>query len=208
MRVGVLALQGAFIEHMRVVEELGVETVPIRLPHQLERTDAIVIPGGESTTILSLMGTFGLTQPLRHLACVGLPMLGTCAGMICLAKRIADADTQTLAAIDIVVRRNAFGRQTDSFETEVTIPVLGATPFPGIFIRAPFIERAGPQVEILAELPGGEAVAAKQGRLIVTAFHPELSCDVRMHRYFLQIAGFPGAHSYGSKARQPHCEGD
>jgi len=208
MRVGVLALQGAFVEHMRVVEELGVETVPIRLPHQLERTDAIVIPGGESTTILSLMGTFGLIQPLRHLACVGLPMLGTCAGMICLAKSIANDDMQTLAAIDIVVRRNAFGRQTDSFETEVTIPVLGATPFPGIFIRAPFIEQAGPEVEILAELSGGEAVAAKQGKLIVTAFHPELSRDLRMHRYFLRIAGSNAPHSYDSKAQQPHCEED
>jgi len=191
MRIGVLALQGAFIEHMRIVEELGVDAVPIRLPHQLEGTDGVVIPGGESTTILSLMGTFGLIQPLRHLARLGLPMLGTCAGMICLAKKIPDDDMQTLGIIDIVVRRNAFGRQTDSFETELSIPVLGAEPFPAIFIRAPFIERAGPQVQILAKLPSGEAVVARQGKLIATAFHPELTRDFRLHGYFLEIAGSP-----------------
>ena len=191
MRIGVLALQGAFIEHMRIVEELGVDAVPVRLPHQLEGTDGVVIPGGESTTILSLMGTFGLIEPLRHLAHLGLPMLGTCAGMICLAKDIPDDDMQTLSAIDIVVRRNAFGRQTDSFETELSIPVLGAEPFPAIFIRAPVIERAGPQVQILAKLPSGEAVAARQGKLIATAFHPELTRDFRLHSYFLELAGSP-----------------
>ena len=191
MRIGVLALQGAFIEHMRIVEELGVDAVPLRLPHQLEETDGVVIPGGESTTILSLMGTFGLIEPLRHLAHLGLPMLGTCAGMICLAKDIPDDDMQTLSAIDIVVRRNAFGRQTDSFETELSIPVLGAEPFPAIFIRAPVIERAGPQVQILAKLPSGEAVAARQGKLIATAFHSELTRDFRLHSYFLELGAPP-----------------
>lgn len=182
-------MQGAFREHMTIVEELGVDAVPIRLPHQLEGTDGLVIPGGESTTILSLMETFGLIQPVIHLARMGFPMLGTCAGMICLAKNIQDHDMQTLRSIDIVVRRNAFGRQRDSFETELSIPILGTEPFPAIFIRAPLIEVAGPHVQILAKLSTGEAVAAKQGKLIATAFHPELTRDFRLHRYFLGLAG-------------------
>ena len=187
MKIGVLALQGAFIEHISVMRQLGVEASPIRLPNQLNGLDGLIIPGGESTAILKLMQSFSLIQPLRQLARAGLPILGTCAGMICLAKNISNYDIETLAVMDIVVKRNAFGRQIDSFETALPIPVVGDKPFPAIFIRAPFIEEAHAQVEILARLPGGVAVACKQENLMATAFHPELTDDLRFHRYFLKI---------------------
>ena len=187
MRIGVLALQGAFTEHISVMQQLGVEASPVRLPNQLGGLDGLIIPGGESTTILELMQSFSLIQPLRELAKAGLPILGTCAGMICLAKKISNHDRETLAVMDIVVNRNAFGRQIDSFEAELPIPALGDKPFPAIFIRAPIIERGGPQIEILTKLPNGVAVAARQGRLVATAFHPELTSDSRFHRYFLEI---------------------
>ena len=170
MKIGVLALQGAFIEHISVMQQLGVETLPICLPNQLDGLDGLIIPGGESTAILQLMKSFSLIQPL-----------------ICLAKKVSNHDMETLAVVDIVVNRNAFGRQIDSFETALPIPVLGDKPFPAIFIRAPFIEEADAKVEILARLPGGVAVACKQEKVIATAFHPELSYDLRFHRYFLRI---------------------
>jgi 5'-phosphate synthase pdxT subunit len=187
MKIGVLALQGAFIEHISVMQQLGVEASPIRLPNELNGLDGLIIPGGESTAILQLMKSFSLIQPLRELAKAGLPILGTCAGMICLAKKVSNHDMETLAVVDMVVNRNAFGRQIDSFETALPIPVLGDKPFPAIFIRAPFIEEADTKVEILARLPGGVAVACKQEKVIATAFHPELSDDLRFHRYFLRI---------------------
>jgi len=187
MKIGVLALQGAFIEHISVMQQLGVEALPICLPNQLAGLDGLIIPGGESTAILQLMKSFSLIQPLRELAKAGLPILGTCAGMICLAKKVSNHDMETLAVVDMVVNRNAFGRQIDSFETALPIPVLGDKPFPAIFIRAPFIEEADAKVEILARLPGGVAVACKQEKVIATAFHPELSDDLRFHRYFLRI---------------------
>ncbi len=187
MKIGVLALQGAFIEHISVIQQLGVEASPVRLPNELDGLDGLILPGGESTTILKLMQSFSLIQPLRELAKAGLPILGTCAGMVCLAKKVSNDDVETLAVMDLVVRRNAFGRQIDSFETELSIPALGDKPFPAIFIRAPITERADPQVEILARLPNGVTVAAKQGKLVVSAFHPELSDDLRFHRYFLKI---------------------
>jgi 5'-phosphate synthase pdxT subunit len=187
MKIGVLALQGAFIEHISAMQQLGVEASPIRLPNQLDGLDGLIIPGGESTAILQLMESFSLIQPLRELAKAGLPILGTCAGMICLAKKVSNHDIKTLAVVDMVVNRNAFGRQIDSFETALPIPVLGDKPFPAIFIRAPFIEEADTKVEILARLPGGVAVACKQEKVIATAFHPELSDDLRFHRYFLRI---------------------
>jgi len=190
MKIGVLALQGAFIEHINVMQRLGVEASPVRLPHELSSLDGLIIPGGESTSILNLMQSFDLVQPLKELARAGLPILGTCAGMICLSKKVSDSintDVETLALMDIEVRRNAFGRQVDSFEAELLIPALGQEPFPAVFIRAPIIDRAAPQVEILAKLPNGAAVAARQGKLVATAFHPELSGDSRFHRYFLDI---------------------
>jgi 5'-phosphate synthase pdxT subunit len=187
MKIGVLALQGAFIEHISIMQQLGVEASPIRLPNELNGLDGLIIPGGESTAILQLMKSFSLIQPLRELAKAGLPILGTCAGMICLTKKVSNHDMETLAVVDMVVNRNAFGRQIDSFETALPIPVLGDKPFPAIFIRAPFIEEADAKVEILARLPGGVAVACKQEKVIATAFHPELSDDLRFHRYFLRI---------------------
>ncbi|HEX74183.1 MAG TPA: pyridoxal 5'-phosphate synthase glutaminase subunit PdxT [Dehalococcoidia bacterium] len=191
MKIGVLALQGAFIEHISVIQQIGVEAAPVRLPSELGSLDWLIIPGGESTTILNLMQTFNLIKPLKELSQAGLPILGTCAGMVCLAKKVSNSNNsnmETLAVMDMEVRRNAFGRQADSFETELPVPALGHEPFAAIFIRAPVIERVGPQVEILAKLPNDIAVAAKQGELVVSAFHPELSHDLRFHRYFLKIA--------------------
>jgi len=190
VKIGVLALQGAFIEHVNVLRQLRVEAFPVRLPHELDNLDGIIIPGGESTSILNLMQNFDLVQPLKELANAGLPVLGTCAGMICLARKVSDSinpGLESLALMDIEVRRNAFGRQVDSFETELLLPALGQEPFPAVFIRAPIIDRVAPQVEILANLPNGVAVAARQGKLVATAFHPELSGDSRFHRYFLDI---------------------
>ncbi len=190
MKIGVLALQGAFIEHISVIQQLGVEASPVHLPNELGSFDGLIIPGGESTSILSLMRSFNFIQPLRELAHAGLPILGTCAGMVCLAKKVSNSinsNMESLALMDMEVRRNAFGRQVDSFETELPMPALGDKPFAAIFIRAPIIERTGPRVEILARLPNGVAVAPKQGKLVATAFHPELSHDLRFHDYFLKI---------------------
>jgi 5'-phosphate synthase pdxT subunit len=186
MKIGVLALQGAFIEHISITQQLGGEASPVRLSNELNGLDGLIIPGGESTAILKLMQSFSLIQPMRELAKVGLPILGTCAGMICLAKKVSDHDMETLAVMDLEVRRNAFGRQIDSFETELPIPVLGDKPFPAVFIRAPLIERAGPEVEVMARLPSGAAVATRQGKLLATSFHPELTSDFRLHSYFLK----------------------
>ena len=194
MKIGVLALQGAFIEHINTMRQLGVEALPVRLPGELNSLDGLIIPGGESTSIMNLMRSFNLAQPLRELAQAGLPILGTCAGMICLAKRVSNSsqsNIEPLALMDMEIRRNAFGRQVDSFETELLVPSLGKEPFPGVFIRAPVIEKAGLPVEILARLPNGVAVAARQGKLVATAFHPELTNDLRFHRYFLEIAAAP-----------------
>lgn len=195
MKVGVLALQGSFIEHIAVMQQLGVEVTAVRLSHQLDGLDALIIPGGESTTILKLMRSFSLFQPLRERVQGGLSILGTCAGMICLAKTVCNYDMETLAVMDLVVRRNAFGRQIDSFEMELPIPVLGGKPFPAVFIRAPFIERADPEVEIVARLPSGAAVASRQGKLLATSFHPELTSDFRLHSYFLKTVA--SANSLG-----------
>ena len=170
-----------------MVRKLGAEAVAVRLPHQLGGLDGLIIPGGESTTMLKLMDSFGLTQPLRELAKTGFPMLGTCAGMVCLGKKVDSDAMEPLAVMDVVIKRNAFGRQIDSFEADLAIPVLGDKPFPAVFIRAPFIGEEGPQVEILARLSSGVAIAARQDNLVVSAFHPELTNDLRFHRYFLKL---------------------
>ena len=187
MRIGILALQGAFAEHIDILRKLAVVASPIRLPGELSNLDGLIIPGGESTSILKLMQDFNFAQPLTEMAQTGFPIWGICAGMICLAKNIYNSNFRPLAVMDIVVKRNAFGRQIDSFETELPIPVLGNKPFPAVFIRAPIIARAGPQVDILARLPNGKAIAARQGKLVVSAFHPELSHDLRFHSYFVKI---------------------
>ncbi|PIU55301.1 MAG: pyridoxal 5'-phosphate synthase glutaminase subunit PdxT [Chloroflexi bacterium CG07_land_8_20_14_0_80_51_10] len=184
-RIGVLALQGAFIEHITMLNRLGAEAIPVRLPHELEGLDGLVIPGGESTTIGKLMKGYELTAGLQRLIADGLPVFGTCAGMILLAKQTIGLNGYSLGAMDIVVRRNAFGRQVDSFEVDLLISALGEPPFHAVFIRAPWIENVSPGVEVLAQLPDGTSVAARERNVIVTAFHPELTADTRFHAYFL-----------------------
>jgi len=188
MKIGVLAAQGAFIEHIAVLRKLGVEAVEVRLPAQLDKLDGLIIPGGESTSIGRLMDDFNLTSKLKSLIQKGLPAFGTCAGMILLAKRNSSAYPEPLGVMDIVVKRNAFGRQRESFETDLSVPVLGEKPFHAVFIRAPLIEWVDEKkVEVLARLEDGGMVAARQGKLLALAFHPELTDDLRFHQYFLAI---------------------
>ncbi len=187
MKVGVLALQGAFAEHIAVLSQLDTEAVPVRLPGQLAGLDGLVIPGGESTTITNLMLSYDFRDEIGRLAAAGLPILGTCAGMVLLAREVVGNGFQPAAAMAISVWRNAFGRQMESFESDVAIPALGERPFPGVFIRAPIIERADDDAEVIARLPDGTMVAARQGKLVACAFHPELTDDRRFHEYFLDI---------------------
>jgi len=183
--VGVLSLQGDFREHREVLQRMGLDAPEVRLSRDLDGLDGLIIPGGESTTIVRLMHSSGLLEPLRKLAGDGFPMWGTCAGMILLAKRLDETGMPALQAMDITVRRNAFGRQVDSFEADLSIPALGEDPFHAVFIRAPIIEEVGPAVEVLARLADGTPVAARERRLLATAFHPELTSDIRLHRLFL-----------------------
>ncbi|MDY6911184.1 MAG: pyridoxal 5'-phosphate synthase glutaminase subunit PdxT, partial [Chloroflexota bacterium] len=157
------------------------------LPEELEGLDGLIIPGGESTTIGKLMESYELTAALQKTIADGLPVLGTCAGMILLARRVAGLNGYSLGSMDIGVRRNAFGRQVDSFKVDLQVPVLGELPFPAVFIRAPWIENFGPGVEVLAELQDGTPVAGREGNIVVVAFHPELTEDTRFHEYFLNI---------------------
>ena len=188
MKIGVLASQGAFDEHIAVLHQLGVEALPIRLPHELGGLDGLIIPGGESTSIRRLLIDYNLINEISSLAQNGLPVFGTCAGMVLLSNEIPGGrDVEPLGIMKITVRRNAFGRQKESFETELSIPVLGEKPFPGVFIRAPIIEHANSGVEILARLTDGSSVAARQDKLLASAFHPELTDDLRFHQYFLDI---------------------
>ncbi|MBN1689520.1 MAG: pyridoxal 5'-phosphate synthase glutaminase subunit PdxT [Dehalococcoidia bacterium] len=192
LTIGVLSLQGAFIEHILMFERIGVRAIEVKLPHQLEQIGGLVIPGGESTTVMKLMDSFNLIAPIKKLAMKGLPVWGTCAGMICLSRGAVNpngAPMQTLELMDISVKRNAFGRQVDSFETQLPIAGIQGGPFPAVFIRAPLIENAGSGVKVLARLPGGEIVTAVQGKLLATSFHPELTGDDRLHRYFADTAG-------------------
>ena len=186
-RVGVLALQGAFAAHGRVLAELGAEPLEVRTPTELARVEALVMPGGESTTMSMLLESSGLFDPIAKRLADGLAVLGTCAGMILLATEVIDGrpDQRSFGAIDLTVRRNAYGRQVDSFETDLDIAELGPERFHAVFIRAPSVERVGAEVEVLAELDG-QAVLARQGPVMVAAFHPELSGDPRIHARFLQ----------------------
>jgi pyridoxal 5'-phosphate synthase pdxT subunit len=186
MKIGVLALQGAFREHSEALRALGADVVEVRLPEHLDGLDGLIIPGGESTTISKLAALYGLDVAIRRFnQDAGRPVYGTCAGMIYVA-RDAGRPQPVLALIDVAVERNAFGRQIDSFETDLPMPALGAAPFPAVFIRAPLIGEVGPDVEVLARLADGRPVAAQQGRVLITAFHPELTGDLRIHRYFLE----------------------
>lgn len=186
MKIGILALQGDFAEHIEVIQELGALAVPVRQPVQLEDLDGLIIPGGESTTMLKLMHSYNLFQPIKEMASTGLPIMGTCAGTVLLAKRVYNPDMNTLSIVDIEVRRNAFGRQLESFEAEIIIPLLGEEPFRAIFIRAPLIEKAGTDATVIGRLPDGSIVAVNQDNILALSFHPELSDDRRMHRYFLE----------------------
>jgi 5'-phosphate synthase pdxT subunit len=184
MRIGVLALQGGFAEHIRMLRSLQVDSFEIRKKEDLQTAmDGLILPGGESTVIGKLLNELGLFDPLNEQIQNGLPTFGTCAGMILLARKIADTDTTYFGAINIEVRRNAYGRQLGSFFTEA--PFKGIGPIPMTFIRAPYIERAAPEVEILSET-GNHIVAARQGPILTTSYHPELTTDNRIHRYFIE----------------------
>ena len=186
MKIGVLALQGAFIEHVKMLRQLDVQAVEVRLPRQLDDLDGLIIPGGESTTIGKLATSYGLIDPLRNFA-QNRPTWGTCAGMIFLARDIGIDEQPILGAMDIQVDRNAFGRQIDSFETDLKIKGLSGEPFHAVFIRAPIVTSADPQVNVLARLDDNRIVAAQQEHLLATAFHPELTDDLRLHSYFCDI---------------------
>ena len=186
-KIGVLAQQGAFVEHIALLRRLEVEVSPVRLAGELEGLDGLIIPGGESSSIGKLMQEYALAEPVSRLAEQGFPIMGTCAGMILMAKRVSGLNLEPLGVMDIEVKRNAFGRQVDSFETDLEIPVIGEPPFHAVFIRAPYIEKARDDVEILARLTNGIGVAARQGNMVALAFHPELTNDLRLHSYFLSI---------------------
>lgn len=186
MKIGVLALQGAVSEHVRSFAAIGVEAVPVHLPSQVNGLEALVLPGGESTTISRLMKEFALLDDVRKLALQGFPVFGTCAGLILLAKKVIDFKLDTIGVLDVEVRRNAYGRQVDSFEADLEIKVLGAMPFRGIFIRAPIIEGVGDDVEVLCRL-NGFPVAVRQGKVLACSFHPELTEDIRFHKYFVEL---------------------
>jgi pyridoxal 5'-phosphate synthase pdxT subunit len=192
--VGVLALQGDVREHVAALRTCGAVTAPVRRATELDQVDALVLPGGESTTMDKLLRAFDLHEPLRERIKCGMPVFGVCAGMILLADRIMDApaDQQTLGGLDVTVRRNAFGRQVESFEADLEFAGLdGGNPLHAVFIRAPWVEAVGPSVQTLAVVPGGPAagriVAVRQGALLATSFHPELTGDTRIHRLFLDL---------------------
>lgn len=192
MKIGVLALQGAFREHRWMLEACGAQVTEVRKAADLAELQGLVIPGGESTTIGKLMTEWGLLEAIRAKAAAGMGIYGTCAGMILLAREIADSTQPRLGLMDVRVRRNAFGRQCESFEADLTVAPLGDVPLQAVFIRAPYIETAGPAVEVLATV-GDHIVIARQGRLLASAFHPELTQDDRLHRYFLAMLNEPVA---------------
>jgi 5'-phosphate synthase pdxT subunit len=193
MTIGVLALQGDVREHVRAITECGADAVPVRRTEELEAVDGLVIPGGESTTMSNLAIAFGLLDPIRKRIAGGMPVYGSCAGMIMLAGTVLDGrpDQESFGGIDMTVRRNAFGRQVDSFEAPVRIDGIGGGDFHAVFIRAPWVEQVGPGVRALGRITSGSAagriVAVQQGNLLATAFHPELTGDLRVHRHFVEL---------------------
>ena len=188
MRIGVLALQGAFAEHVAVLRAIGVEPVEVRLPAHVHEIDGLIIPGGESTTMRRLIDRWGLRQPILDLAASGAPLFGTCAGMIVLARDIDGGEPAVLPLLDVSVRRNAFGRQLDSFEADLDVPLLGSQRVHGVFIRAPVIDRVGPGVDVMGRLDDGRIVAVRERNVIATAFHPELAGETRFHRLLSTMA--------------------
>jgi 5'-phosphate synthase pdxT subunit len=187
-RVGILALQGDVPEHVRAAEQAGAAALLVRRAEALEAVDALIIPGGESTTIGKLMERYGLMEPIRERARAGMPILGTCAGLILLAREIEGSEQPRLGLLDVTVQRNAYGRQVESFETDVAVPALGAEPVRAVFIRAPKVTRTGPKVEVLAEAEG-TPLLVRQGGLIGAAFHPEMAGEPRIHRFLLDQIG-------------------
>ena len=187
VRVGVLAVQGDFIEHSHALERVGLESVEIRLPEELESVDGLIIPGGESTTIVQLIDIYKFRDSLKAKSSKGFPIWGTCAGMIVMASELTDKRPDPLQQMDIVVTRNAFGRQVDSFEADISVSGIDDGPFRAVFIRAPIVTKVGKQVEVLSKLDNGNAVAVRQKNLLATAFHPELTSDSRMHLLFAKM---------------------
>ena len=186
MRIGVLALQGDVVEHVSALEESGVDVIPVKTAEDLASVDGLVIPGGESTTVMKLLDRFELAEPVIARTREGMPLWGTCMGMIVVARDVTGTKQPTLGLMDISVRRNAFGRQNESAEVSLAIPALGDKPFPAVFIRAPWVERAGGSVETLGERDG-HAVMVRQGNVLATSFHPELTGDRRVHEYFMRM---------------------
>lgn len=186
-RVGILALQGDVREHANALRDVGAEPVEVRLPRDLVGLDALILPGGESTTMRRLIERYGLREPILAMARGGAALYGTCAGLILLAQRILDDGEPVLPLLDVAVRRNGYGRQLDSFEADLSIPSLGEEPVHGVFIRAPVVSEVGPAVEVLARDADGRPLAVRQGRVLATAFHPELTPDRRLHRLLLEM---------------------
>jgi 5'-phosphate synthase pdxT subunit len=201
-RIGVLALQGAFREHLETLGAIGVESVVVRLPADLDGVHGLIIPGGESTTMRRLIERWGLREPILDLAAGGAPLFGTCAGMIVLAREIV-GEEPILPLLDVTVERNAFGRQLDSFEADLAVPVLGDRPVHGVFIRAPIVDRVGPGVNVLARLDDGRVVAVRERNVIATAFHPELAGETRFHRLVATMAAEHDDPGEGA-GRRPH----
>ena len=187
--IGVLALQGDFAEHVTVLRTLDIDAREVRLPAEMEGLDGLIIPGGESMTMAKLMDSYGLREPIQARVRDGMAVWGTCAGLILLAKELEDDRPEPLGLMDIDVARNAFGRQVDSFEADLPVAVLGEQPFHAVFIRAPVIKQLRNGIQELANLPDGRVVAARQERMLATAFHPELTDDARFHEYFLSMVG-------------------
>ena len=191
--VGILAVQGDYREHRQVLDKLGADVAEVRLPHHLDQVDALIIPGGESTTIIQLIDIYEMRGKLRQRVLDdGMPTWGTCAGMIAMADKLGDRRPEPLHLMDIDVSRNAFGRQVDSFESDLEIDELEGPPFRGVFIRAPLVDRVGNEVRVLATLEDGRAVAVKQRNMLATAFHPELTEDTRLHELFLRMVNRAG----------------
>ena len=203
MRIGVLALQGAFHEHLDTLHAIGVTGVRVREPRDLAGVSGLILPGGESTTMRQLIERWGLHGPILDLAASGAPLFGTCAGMILLAREIAGDETPVFPLLDVTVERNAFGRQLDSFEADVVVPILGDGPVHGVFIRAPVVDRVGPDVDILSRLDDGRIVAVRERNVLATAFHPELAGETRFHRLIATMAAEHDDPGEGS-GRRPH----
>ncbi|TME13296.1 MAG: pyridoxal 5'-phosphate synthase glutaminase subunit PdxT [Chloroflexi bacterium] len=203
MKIGVLALQGDFAEHARMLASIGVEPVEVRLPVDLDGISGLCLPGGESTTMRRLIDRWDLRQPLLDFAATGAPLFGTCAGMIVLSREITGGEDPILPLLDVTVQRNAFGRQLDSFEADLTVPVLGDQPMHAVFIRAPIIDRVGPGVDVLARLDDGRVVAVRERNVVATAFHPELAGEPRFHRLIATMAAEHDDPGEGA-GRRPH----